>query len=312
MSANAPKRAFFLTWHLWSAVRYPRRQHPIFRYGFRQRFAGTRSGGDWRGVQIGIGLFVGLFAVIFPVQALVIGLGVAISLPVLMLIGNGTVLGLIWMLAISQAIATAQAKQQFDLMQLSPAGALGVAWMLATGIVHRDGWHRQSYRVVLRVLRAVLILLGIACVVMLMLIASTPSAGLRAEQARFIGDILQLCLLALALWLDHVQSILIALLLGILAPTFLKDALPRRTLLVLIFVVTQILTYLLVLVIYQLARVIALSLLGMLWFTPLLLMIIGVFSLFALRETIMSILWQVMVIRYDDVTLTYYLNVRNA
>ena len=133
-----------LTWHLWQNIRFPARLHPLFRRWHTRQIETSRR---WMLAQILLIVGSGLLVLVEPLAFAVVLLLWAI-VPVLALLLNGTALGAFWAAQISHKLATERLGQRYDLLQLTPRGALGSSWLMATAILHRQERLLSANRIV--------------------------------------------------------------------------------------------------------------------------------------------------------------------
>jgi hypothetical protein len=212
-----------MTWMLWNALHYPQWKHPIFRHIQQQKTPPKPFAWYWTLLLALLVLGVAGFAALFPVPALLSFLGLAVGIPAFVLVFNGTILGLYWVGAIAETLARENRHGRFDLLSLTPDGSFGVSWRLAVAVIHRQNSLNTVYRLVRGVALAVLLVLAF---IALMLMIGTVFAELspqRESQIRILLDVLMIGLTVLFFWADHIQSILIALLLGLLLPHFQRN-----------------------------------------------------------------------------------------
>lgn len=288
----------FLSWQLWNALRFPQRRHPIFNYARKQ--ASQKSNSRWWFVLslLASASFI-IFAIVIPVPALVITVGLAVSMPLLMILFNGTVLGIVWAIHISNTIATAFDDKRFDLLSLSSQGTYGVLWLLCSGVVHRNNRLKIVYRIVKWVLIVVLVLLGITTAMLIFGSVTASSEHLQEQQLRVLREVIQICLIVFALWLDHIQSILVAVMLGLLLPTFIKDKTQLQGITPIIYLMIQILTYLAIFLMYTLSATVLTGGFGDTFIVSLMIVLLNLLSFYLIRESIIAGLWRVILFKYD-------------
>ena len=122
---------------------------------------------------------------------------------------------------------------------------------------------------------------------------------IRQAQANVLRDVINIAFIVLALWLDHIQSIVISALLGMMLPTILKDKVQLRTLAPIIYLMIQLLTYLIVLLLFFVITAIMTGIWGMAFLVSTMIVSLTLISLYLLRETIISVLIRWIHLRYD-------------
>lgn len=207
-----------MSYLLWKALYYPQPQHPIFRYAQQARPQSKALAWYWQIFYALLGFCLAVFVLLFPVPAFLSLLASLILVPALLLIFNGTVLGTYWITLIAERIAHERRNGRSDLLSLLPDGDFGVNWQLAMGVVHRNGYLQQSYRILRGTLLIVLVLLVFGLLLFTFGAAVATSAQERANHWRIFLDILLIGLVFLFFWADHIQSIIIAVLLALSLP----------------------------------------------------------------------------------------------
>lgn len=289
----------FLTWQLWNALRFPMRRHPIFNHARTPSDSSDVPSPLWRWLRRIAIVCVILFAMMFPVPTLMTSIGFAIGLPLLLILFNGTALGIILVTGISKTIASAQKSTRFELMSVSAEGALGVSWLLATGTIHRRNWLKVVYRLVKWVVMLVLVLLALAIFMLLLGTITSESELLRQQQLNILRDVINMSLLVAVLWLDHVQSIVIAIVLGIVLPTIIRVEVQLVSMATMIYLIIQCCTYLAIFVVYRLIDIILSSLWGDIFIVSIAVTFFSIVTFYLMREAIIGILWRIMLNKYD-------------
>jgi|GEM_PF-7078260 len=301
----------FLTWQLWNALRFPQRRHPIFHYARKQSTSRESSSRWWRVLLfLAFASFI-IFAIVIPVPAIVVTVGAAITIPLMMILFNGTVLGTLWAVNVSDTIATAYQDNRFELLSLSSQGAYGVLWLLCCGVVHRNNRLKTVYRIVRWVVSLVLVLLGIAIAMMIFGAITAGSEQLQQQQLNVLRDVIQICLIVCVLWLDHIQSILVAVMVGLVLPAFIKDKTQLRGITPIIYLAIQVFSYLAIFVMYAVIGIVLREVFGNTFIVSLMIAFTTILSFYLIRESIIAGLWRVMLIKYD-IALDEYQRTVNA
>lgn len=280
----------FLTWKLWNALYFPPRKHPLFRRMMdRKRW---RLPASWLVVLVVIAFGAGCALFFrFPEIALALAFSLGIGVPILMIGAHGSILALWWALQISDELLDVRREQQDDLLGVSPGGLLGTGWLISAGLIHRGDWLRQAHnfmRPVLLMVVGSLVILVLAAFVWLLL----DGSPIDVNGLTLIVGIYSLIALGLAFWFDHVQSILLAPLLGLLLPHVLRDRFLIRAMLLLGFPLLQIGILLLAYTIYQLWVLLIFSLMQSILLGYALAMLLGLLTFFLMRETLLALLWR--------------------
>jgi hypothetical protein len=289
----------FMTWKIWKILRYPLRWHPIFRYTHTRMSQANQNSHFWRVPQFAAGLAILVFIIWFPVPALFTGLGLAVGIPTLILIFNGTFLGLYWVTEISDTLVQSYQDKRFDLLALTSRGALGVGWLICTATIHRGDWLQLSYRILRWVLFFVLVLVTLPIVGIILSSLSANTDLMRENQFQILLEVLAIAMIVFALWLDHIQSIVIASLLGVLMPSYLPQSWQLGQLARLVYLLIQVGTYLALAMIYILLQIVISSFLGTQIYSGLLHIGFTIFTFYMLRETLINLLWRSMLRHFD-------------
>jgi hypothetical protein len=127
-----------------------------------------------------------------------------------------TLYGLFLALAVSSKIHSERERGTHDLLCILPTGALGVLWVLAVSCYHRRNLFNETQKM-MRSLQLVILALLFSCsvIVGIMLLISLG----RAEFGRVLAALVQLMALIGAVYIDYIQSIVLALVIGMLAAT---------------------------------------------------------------------------------------------
>jgi hypothetical protein len=295
----------FVTWKIWKALRYPLRWHPIFRRIRTKPKQAHPNRNFWSVIQIIVAIAMLAFIMRFPVPALITGLSLAIAIPVLLLSFNGTFLGLHWVVAISETLAQEYHDKRFDLLALTPYGALGVSWLIGTASIHRGDWLRLAYRILRRVLIIVLVLIGLASLLLIVSALSSNNIAMRDAQLRIFVDVLTITIWVLVLWLDHIQSIVIASLVGIVLPSYLSQLWSVRELARWVYLLLQMTVYLIIFAFYSLLYLLITTTSDDFLFRGFILGMITLVTFYLLREVIIGGLWRFVLWRFDTRPIDY-------
>lgn len=241
-----------LTWMLWNALRSPQWKHPIFQQIQQQKVAAKSLAWYWRLLLALLFLFVLASLALFPLPALLSILGLAVGIPSFVLVFNGTVLGLYWVGAIAEAIARENRQGRFELLSLTPDGSFGISWRLAVASIHRHDWLNTVYRLLRGVILGVLFILAFLVLMLIMGAVFAELSPQREGQIRILLDVLVIGLVILFFWADHIQSIVLALLVGLILPYFQRDEGLLKLLAPLSFLFLQAINYLVGLSIFSL------------------------------------------------------------
>ena len=225
-----------LTWKLWRALCSPPYAHPLFQRVITTHFTRSRIR---RFVELMTGYVVlcALATLIWPLMFT----NPAIIILVLVAISN-TVYSMTWAFRVSTAIAREHELETYDLLCLQPSGALGVGWALCTGNLYRSPLFRGLRFVMPMISISVILALIIALAIPILLAVS--SSG-QEETTQLLTTLVYALTLAIAFfYIDHIQSLLLANLIGMITPTFMPDRLYSGLWAVSGFLTLQIATYL--------------------------------------------------------------------
>jgi hypothetical protein len=223
--------AKMISWRLWQALHTPFVAHPLYQQrGVWQEPTNSQAKTGWAATSIWlrehprravvVSVLVAVFtAIIFgPTPLLILFFGlpflfIFVGFP-LMLIVIGTVYGIVMALLVSDTIAVEQAQGRYWLVSVTPYGRTGVTWALCSLAFNCHG----SLGEIRRLLTATYIIV-IACAVFLLgfILLTIALAPLSVR-----GDLQELPVLiaiALVLPLDFYQSVNVAGLVGMIAPT---------------------------------------------------------------------------------------------
>lgn len=184
-----------LTWRLWRWLRQPPDESPIYARAISQ------SGPPMPWI-MGCAEVIG-FILIVPMVLLM-----------------GPVYGIAWAVGISGNIAAATSSGQYDLLALTPGGPLAVSWALARATLDRNGTFANASARNTWAGRSMII----AVIYFAAVHAPRATAGQRIDL-----PLLELAVLFAFIAVDHVQAIVFALLIGIIAPTMATDRSSVRT-----------------------------------------------------------------------------------
>lgn len=233
-----------MSYLLWKALFYPQWQNPIFRYAQQTRPPAKVFAWYWQALLVCIAFALAVFVVLFPIPAFLSLLASLLLIPALLIIFNGTVLGTYWIGLIAEHIARERRNRRSDLLSLLPDGELGVNWYFAMGILHRNSYLQQSYRILRGTLLIILMLLALASLLFILSAFGTNNIQERANFLRIFLDILLIGLVFLFFWADHIQSVIIAVLLALVLPYLQEEESFIKFIAPLSFLAIQSLSYL--------------------------------------------------------------------
>ena len=162
----------------------------------------------------------------------------------LVLIFANTIFSVSWSVNISNTIVDEKTHNRFDLLAAMPPGTSGVSWAMCTGYLHRQASFRWVPFVV-RVLSLVLLLTFIAATIISLAIiqdASMTDLALVAN-TRIVGIALAGIFFVIAFYCDHLYTVIIAALTGMMAPVDVLTGSEARLRALSAFLLVQCLTY---------------------------------------------------------------------
>lgn len=237
----------FVTWKLWNALHAPQLRHPILQEAKEYKKPKKPLVRLWTWLFLGIILLVAIFLFLFPIPTLLTILALAFAIPALMFLFNSSVLGLYWVGEIAETIAREQRQGRFELLSLTPEGAVGVIWLLALGVIHRQNWLDTAYGILKKAALSILVLLAASSITLLWGAFSAEISPERESQIRILREVIMIGFFVLALWLDHIQSLVLALMMGIFLPSYMREEGFLRLSACLLYFGLQALIYLLIL-----------------------------------------------------------------
>lgn len=278
-----------LTWKLWRALCSPPYAHPLFQ---RTIMAHTVHSRIRRFTELMAGYVVicALATLIWPL----LFTNPAIIL-LLMAAGSNTLYGMTWAFRVSTAIAREHELETYDLLCLQPCGALGTGWVLCVGNLYRSPLFRGLRLIMPMISISVTLALVIALTIPILLAIS--SSGETESIQLFVTLIYALSLAVAFFYIDHVQSILLANLLGMIMPTYLPDRLYAGLWAVSGFLLLQLAVYLITLVASFLITPIFQDVFTL--HISLVLSILRLLIFYALREGLILVIWQMLAQRFN-------------
>ncbi|MDQ7027221.1 MAG: hypothetical protein Q9P01_17880 [Anaerolineae bacterium] len=286
------------TWQLWHLLRYPLRQNEVFRWLWRDGKSRRTSTKSQTSVPLRILLVIFGMSVILALipLALVVTLLSLLTLPLLILIFNGTVLGVYGISSITVTLAHHLHSRRSELIATTPRSRLGIAWIMATVCIHRGDTLRTAYRLVRWVVGIVTALLVVG---LIFIMATLPDSALRAGQVTLLLDLLGLMGFAIIAWLDHIQSIVLAALVSILAPTYSTERPLIQVAAISVYITLQMIFYAIMIVFFRLFQAISQNLftspITQRWVVIVLILI----AFYSLREWLIIGLYRLILQRYE-------------
>lgn len=275
-----------LSLKLWRALRNPPRRHPLFQrvlVNARRDTIQITSGFVIFGIMIAFALFV--------FSMLVQWLGLLIIAAFILL---NSIYAARWAIRITTTILTEKESRRYDLLAALPTGLLGTSWALSTGAVHKRSSFRWLPYFVLVVVMITLVALGLLVTITLMLLEPISNTeSMLAAHLDFIYMGIMAIPFVLIFYIDHLYSILTAVLVGQVVTVDAKYTAAGQTYGVLVFMALQVLIYALTFGVAVLFVPALFSSAGLSGLLPLVMMsILGVFLFVLVREYTVQKLWQ--------------------
>ena len=144
-----------------------------------------------------------------------------------------------------------------------------------------------------------LVLLALAMGMIIFGVITSNNDALQQQQLNVLGEVVNMTAFVLVFWLDHIQSIVIGILIGILLPSFLKDQTQLRGIAPILYLGIQIASYLVIFLAYRLIQLIIIGVIGNVFLSPILIAVITVLTFYFIRESIIASLLHMILHRYD-------------
>ena len=217
--------------------------------------------------------------------------------PVIMLpaiVFTSAVYGVRWATLISQSIAREQVTGRFDLLALTPNGSFGSAWVMACGAIQRTGMLYVLETPFSWLLRGFLMLIVFTSVAIFSL-----DVTFNNQTDAIIISIYMFAILMCALLIDHVHSVGLSVMIGLLAPTYTTRTADAGLLALTVYTMLQLTTYAVVgLFGFAVLPDLLVALLVSPMIRTLLLPIVRVVLLFTVRELVVIYLWTLVQQQY--------------
>jgi hypothetical protein len=287
----------FMTRRLWQDLNYPTRYHPLFRVVSQ----GTKTPYAWTLKDFFTRMTIMLILVwaIFhsPYLMLTTIIGFAIVLPIASVVLNGTGFGVYWAIQTTHSVATLGKRMAWDLLQATPLSAYGSAWMVMSGRVHRGKMFQDAYRTVSWM--AMLTEICLAAVIALIFITwHKPTQHSSLTIAFTVGETVRAMGLVAVLWLDHIQSVLMGCLVGMLTARLQGNTVSRFVTAGLGFISLKFVSFVAFLLIYALGEWVV-----RLWITDAWALVITGFMLpvifLGVHEAVLRGVWRMVMRQYE-------------
>lgn len=210
-------RTFSLpTWQLWRGLRQPPYDHPLFRHIRQLKAPDYFQLPLW--LIAGAAAAVVLLVLISDASLTIFAIALlTIAIPLVLLLANGTLFGIAFAVEVTLTLQRRALIFSEALLKVTPLGGLGSAYLIAAACLHRKDRLNQLNRVIRLCVIGTIAGAILAFVPVLMSLTATDASG-RAFDWRLISGLIGLITGALLLYLDHIQSMVLAALIGMLAP----------------------------------------------------------------------------------------------
>lgn len=198
-----------------------------------------------------------------------------------------------WAVSISSTIARERESGMFDLIALSPAGALGVCRAICKASLNRNQALGQIQTPVAWIIRLGFTLLALSSVGILTEYFVPPEAQ---GDLQFLIVVVYLVTFTAALMIDHVQSVVLACLIGMLTPGYTSGRVDAGAGAFMIFLLLTVITYLITLLGGFVAAPLIFQSLGVPSIAAaLILPLIRLGILYGAREVMIVVIWRALV-----------------
>jgi hypothetical protein len=280
-----------ITWKIWRALHNPPALHPVFqRTVLLPPPTISRRSIGWAGLVVNLVLGLSQYS---PTILLVL-------MPFILAF-TGITYGIDCAIRVGSAIAKERENFTFNLLSLSPGGALGASWAMCTSSLYRNRDFDRLHNVVRgAIIVAIIVTLVIACLV----IVAHSEHFSRFPEPTFptIVHLVDLLIVLIALYVEYLQSTIVGSLIGMFIPTYTDNRVDTSLYAFGVFLLLQITTYF---VVYLVGFVILpssyeqLNLIGD--YTEISLTFFRLTIFFAVREFIIGILWRMLVQRLNAI-----------
>lgn len=244
-----------ISWRLWYALRHPPYRHVLFQHMTAARLRDVYWPRGNRASQAGYWITLSVAALACVLTMLPIGsaiisaafLVLMLGLPLVagMLLFNGLIYGGILTARISKAVATNVGRGRFELIALTPPGAMGTSWLIAVAAIYRSGkptglnfdhtWYLRAF---------VLLIFGV-----LIYESIGPYQYDQNGSVRAAITIVYVLTQALAFHVDDVHSVTTGVVIALMAASWQPRPVAARTAAVVAYITVHVLAYMLTLIV---------------------------------------------------------------
>jgi hypothetical protein len=287
-----------ITWRIWTMLRNPPFGNPLFRRTLLNRSPQPQS--EFQPYKIITPRFIGeLVGVLFVCTAMLSPIFLILAAVAMLLILNGTIYSLVWSVRTSGTIARERERQTYDMCCVSPEGSLGVNWAICTGFLHRDNRLEQIHMVVRTLLGVGFVLVLLIALVLISNAGQVRPTKFAQEEAQQYALMIVHVGTAIALiYIDHVHSIVLGCLVGILVPSYVNRRIEAQLGTLGLYLTLQVSAY-------AVAGIIGLVILPAIYdetasgLAQISLAIVQVLIFYATREAMITYLWNKLVERLN-------------
>lgn len=279
------------TWKIWRALHNPPALHPVFqRTVLLPPATGNQRTPGWAGMVVNLVLALGQHS---PTILLLL-------MPFILLF-TGITYGIDCAIRVGSAIAKEHENDTFNLLSLSPSGALGASWAMCTSSLY----HNRDFDRFHSIMRGTIIISIIVVLIIASLVIIAHSEQFsRASEPTLptVIHIIDLMTVMTALYFEYMQSTILGSLIGMFVPTYTQNRIDTRIYTLGVFLLLQITTYFLA---YLIGFVILpdlydrLHIIGEHIESSLSLLRLAVF--FMIREVMITLLWRALVERLNAI-----------
>jgi hypothetical protein len=277
------------TWKIWRALHNPPALHPVFkRVVLLPASTDNQQNVGWASLTIHLVLGLGQH---YPTILLLL-------MPIILLF-TGITYGIDCAIRVGNAIAKEHENDTFNLLSLSPSGALGASWAMCTSSLY----HNRDFDRFHSIMRGTITI----AIITIVLIASVLIIGRSKEVNRAyqpalptVIHIVDLTAVMLALYFEYMQSAIVGSLIGMFVPTYTQNRVDTRIYTFGGFLFLQIATYFLA---YLIGFMILPELYNRLQIVgeeiEMSLSILRLAVFFIIREIMITALWRILVERLN-------------
>lgn len=285
-----------MTWQLWRALRSPAAQHPLYRRITVNQPVAFRYRRYW------LWLLLGLAGLLWFMIGSDIGgepvFGfIGSVLPFIMLMNN--LAGLSWATAISSRIAESREQGTFEVFAMLPMGIFGSGWIIGSATLYRKREFENQIGVVRLVTLLSLVALAALMIYSVYALIAPPEVP---KRSLFSSEwyIIETAALIVLFILDSLQTVVLAVLIGLNAATMGRGRADSVLLSTSSFLLAQV-------GIYLLGVGIGFGLLPALfddlgwrgWLAQIVLVVLRLAVLCGLREALIVLLWRALLNRFN-------------